>query len=57
MLRSEFHISKMDYPSEENMIRLKLEHVTDISKLELDLDDNEHIMRRRLFFNYSHANS
>jgi len=38
MLRSEYHISKMDCPAEENMIRLKLEGLSAISILEFDLD-------------------
>jgi Co/Zn/Cd efflux system component len=38
MLRSMYHISKMDCPSEENMIRLKLDGINDIKKLEFDLE-------------------
>jgi Co/Zn/Cd efflux system component len=38
MLKSEYHISKMDCPSEENMIRLKLDGLTEIKKLDFDLD-------------------
>ncbi len=34
MLKSEYHIPKMDCPSEENMIRLKLDGLQDIKKLE-----------------------
>jgi Co/Zn/Cd efflux system component len=37
MLRSEYHISKMDCPSEENMIRMKLEGLSHIKKLEFDI--------------------
>lgn len=37
MLRSEYHIPKMDCPSEENMIRLKLDGIGEIEKLEFDL--------------------
>jgi len=38
MLKSEYHISKMDCPSEENMIRLKLDGVLEIKKLDFDID-------------------
>jgi Co/Zn/Cd efflux system component len=38
MLRSEYHIAKMDCPTEENIIRLKLDGLSAISKLEFDLD-------------------
>lgn len=38
MLKSEYHIAKMDCPSEENMIRLKLDGIDEINKLEFDLD-------------------
>lgn len=41
MLRSLYHISKMDCPSEENMIRLKLDGIQDIKKLEFDLDSRQ----------------
>jgi len=41
MLRSVYHISKMDCPSEENMIRLSLDGVEEISKLEFDLESRE----------------
>ncbi len=37
MLKSEYHISKMDCPSEENMIRMKLEGIEEIQKLEFDI--------------------
>ena len=56
MLKSEYHISKMDCPSEENMVRLKLDGLEEIGKLEFDLDarklvvfhssDNPEIMKR-----------
>lgn len=39
MLRSQYYISKMDCPSEENMIRLKLNGLAFIKKLEFDLDN------------------
>jgi len=38
MLRSEYHIAKMDCPTEENMVRLKLDGLNAISKLEFDLE-------------------
>jgi Co/Zn/Cd efflux system component len=38
MLKSEYHISKMDCPSEENMIRLKLDGLSEIKKLDFNLD-------------------
>ena len=41
MLKSEYHISKMDCPSEENMIRLKLDGLTEIKKFEFDLDSRQ----------------
>ncbi len=39
MLKSEYHIPKMDCPSEENMIRLKLDGLQDIKKLEFDIEN------------------
>jgi len=47
MLKSEYHISKMDCSSEENMIRLKLDAVEGIRKLDFDLES------RRLFVFHS----
>jgi Co/Zn/Cd efflux system component len=41
MLKSEYHISKMDCPSEENMIRLKLDGLTEIRKLEFDVENRQ----------------
>jgi len=41
MLRSEYHIVKMDCPTEENMVRLKLEGLSAISKLEFDLESRK----------------
>lgn len=41
MLRSEYHIPKMDCPSEENMIRLKLDGIGEIEKLEFDLESRK----------------
>ena len=38
MLKSEYHISKMDCPSEENMIRMKLDGLNVIKKLEFDIE-------------------
>jgi len=39
MLRSEYHISKMDCPSEENMIRMKLDELKVIKKLDFDIEN------------------
>lgn len=39
MYKSTFKISKMDCPSEENMIRVKLDGIPDIKKLEFDLEN------------------
>ena len=41
MLRSQYHISKMDCPSEENLIRVKLDGLGEIQKLEFDLDSRQ----------------
>ena len=38
MLKSEYRISKMDCPSEENMIRVKLDGLPGIHKLEFNID-------------------
>lgn len=38
MLKTTFHIKKMDCPSEENMIRMKLNEVTAIQQLDFDLE-------------------
>lgn len=38
MLKSEYHIPKMDCPSEENLIRLKLDGLGEIQKLSFDLE-------------------
>ncbi len=56
MLKSQYHISKMDCPSEENMIRMKLEGIHEIQKLDFDIanrtlwvyhtDDNTDIENR-----------
>jgi len=51
MLKSEFHISKMDCPSEENLIRMKLDGIIEIKKLEFDLEN------RKLFVYHSENNS
>lgn len=37
MLKTEYHIAKMDCPSEENMIRMKLDGIEVIKKLEFDI--------------------
>ena len=39
MYKSEFHISKMDCPSEENMIRMKLDGLLIIKKLDFDIEN------------------
>lgn len=39
MLRSEYHIAKMDCPSEENMIRMKLDGLNVIKKLDFDIEN------------------
>ena len=39
MIKTEFHISKMDCPSEENMIRMKLDGLQVIKKLEFDIEN------------------
>jgi Co/Zn/Cd efflux system component len=50
MLKSEYHISKMDCPSEENMIRMKLDGLNVIKKLEFDIE------KRNLTVFHSEAN-
>jgi Co/Zn/Cd efflux system component len=50
MLKSEYHVSKMDCPSEENMIRLKLGGLQEIIKLDFNLDS------RRLVVYHSENN-
>ncbi|QWG10764.1 cation diffusion facilitator family transporter [Flammeovirga kamogawensis] len=39
MKKSKYHISKMDCPSEENMIRMKLDGLQTIKKLEFDIEN------------------
>ncbi len=39
MYKSTFKISKMDCPSEENMIRMKLDGISGIKKLEFDMEN------------------
>lgn len=39
MIQSEYHISKMDCPSEENMIRMKLDGLTSIKQLAFDIEN------------------
>ncbi len=41
MLVSKYHISKMDCPSEENMIRIKLDGISVIKKLEFDIEQRD----------------
>ena len=37
MIKSEYHVAKMDCPSEENLIRMKLEDIHEIVKFDFDL--------------------
>nr|WP_319511204.1 cation transporter [uncultured Draconibacterium sp.] len=63
MLKSEYHISKMDCPSEENMIRMKLDGIQAIKKLEFDIEnrnltvfhseENEEILSRLESLNFN----
>ncbi|WP_423128513.1 cation transporter [Gaoshiqia sp. Z1-71] len=39
MIKTEYHISKMDCPSEENMVRMKLDGLQSIKKLEFDIEN------------------
>lgn len=39
MIKSEYHIAKMDCPSEETLIRMKLEDIQEIAKLDFDLQN------------------
>ena len=39
MIKTEYHISKMDCPSEENMIRMKLDGLQTIKKLDFDIEN------------------
>lgn len=41
MYKTEFIISKMDCPSEENLIRLKLESISNIEQLEFDIENRK----------------
>ena len=41
MNKSDFHISKMDCPSEEQLIRMKLMELIDVKKLEIDLNKRQ----------------
>ncbi len=41
MYRSEYHIAKMDCPSEENMIRVKLDGLHSIKKLDFDIKNRK----------------
>lgn len=50
MLKSVYTISKMDCPSEERLIRMKLEGITEIEKLEFD------IANRNLFIIHTNEN-
>ncbi len=40
MQQSTYHISQMDCPSEENLIRMKLEGVESIRQLEFDIENS-----------------
>ena len=63
MLKSEYHISRMDCPSEENMIRMKLDGIQAIKKLEFDIEnrnltvfhseENEEILSRLESLNFN----
>jgi Co/Zn/Cd efflux system component len=44
MIKSEYHIAKMDCPSEENMIRMKLDGLEVIKKLEFDIENRNLIV-------------
>ena len=62
MIKSEYHIAKMDCPSEENMIRMKLDGMEVIKKLEFDIenrnltvfhsDEDEEIMKQLESLNF-----
>ncbi|MBL6730761.1 MAG: cation transporter [Flavobacteriales bacterium] len=62
MIKSEYHIAKMDCPSEENMIRMKLDGLEVIKKLEFDIenrnltvfhsDEDEEIMKQLESLNF-----
>ena len=62
MFKSEYHIAKMDCPSEENMIRMKLDGIQAIKKLEFDIsnrnltvfhsEENEEIFSRLESLNF-----
>ncbi len=39
MIKTSYHISKMDCPSEESLIRIKLEGISEIIDLQFDLDN------------------
>jgi len=41
MQKSTFHISQMDCPSEESLIRMKLDELAEIKKLEFDLENRK----------------
>lgn len=41
MHKSTFHIAKMDCPSEENMIRMKLEGIREIEHLDFDIENRK----------------
>lgn len=51
MLKSEYHISRMDCPSEENLIRLKLDGIKEVEKLDFDIE------ARRLVVFHSEKNN
>jgi Co/Zn/Cd efflux system component len=44
MYKTEFEISKMDCPSEENLIRMKIEHISAIEHLEFDISKRKLIV-------------
>ena len=62
MIKTEYHIAKMDCPSEENMIRMKLDGISEIKKLDFDIenrnltvyhsDENQEIQNRLIDLNF-----
>lgn len=47
LTKTTFEITKMDCPSEENLIRMKLEHVLEISHLEFDIPSRKLLVFHR----------
>lgn len=44
MIKSKFHISKMDCPSEEQLIRMKLSEISEVKKLDFSLNERKLII-------------